>query len=147
MTGIELLDETGRYPHAKQLVTALQALMNESGLAGRELTLVLLDDASMARHNLADRGVNGPTDVLSYPTAEPDDQGFPQVPHLGDILISVDTALRQAQEHGHSLHTELLVLAAHGLTHLRGLDHGTEAEWQPFRAAQERVVQLAGEEP
>jgi len=82
--------------------------------------------------------------VLSYPTAEPDDAGFPAVPHLGDIFISLDTAARQAEERGVGLEQEVLVLAAHGLTHLRGFDHTSEAAWEPFRAAERRIVRLAG---
>src|SRR5690554_2066449 len=147
MERIELLDETGLYPHAERLKRTLAALMDDLGLQDREMTLVLLDDDAIARHNLADRHEEGPTDVLSYPTFEPDDQGFPQVPHLGDVLISLETAARQAEEHGHSLEEEVLVLAAHGLTHLRGFDHQTDEEWQPFLAAQARVLELAaGEE-
>ena len=142
MPQIELLDETGQYPHAERLTRVLGALLAELGGGDRELTLVLMDDAAIERHNREDRGEEGPTDVLSYPTAEPGDLGFPQVPHLGDVLISLDTAARQAQQHGHTLHEEVLVLAAHGLTHLRGYDHQDDADWQPFLAAQQRVLQL-----
>mgnify|MGYP002738219063 CR=1 FL=1 len=145
MERIELLDETEQYPHAEHLTRTLAALLTELGLAERELTVVLMDDEAIARHNLADRAEEGATDVLSYPTFEPDDEGFPQVPHLGDVLISLDTAARQAAEHGHQLQDEVLVLAAHGLTHLRGYDHQTDAEWGPFLAAQERVLALAAE--
>jgi probable rRNA maturation factor len=142
---VELLDETGRYPYGDELQEALGALMAELGLGARELTVVLMDDAAIAERNTADRGVEGPTDVLSYPTAEPDDVGFPQVPSIGDVLISLDTAARQADEHGHGLREEVLVLAAHGLTHLRGLDHHDDREWRPFLAAQRRILELAGE--
>lgn len=145
MERIELLDETEQYPHAEHLTRTLAALLTELGLAERELTVVLMDDEAIARHNLADRAEEGATDVLSYPTAEPGDVGFPQVPHLGDVLISVETAARQAAEHGLSLRDEVLVLAAHGLTHLRGYDHQTEEEWQPFHRAQARVLTLAAE--
>lgn len=117
--------------------------MDEQGLAEREVTVVLLDDAAIAERNAADRGVEGPTDVLSYPTAEPDDVGFPDIPQLGDILISLDTAARQAVEHGHGTRQEVLVLAAHALTHLQGHDHQDEAEWRPFLAAQRRILELA----
>ncbi len=119
--------------------------MGELGATERELTLVLLEDAAIAERNAADRGVDGPTDVLSYPTREPDDVGFPEVPHLGDILISLETAARQAEEHGHSLEAEVVVLAAHGLVHLLGHDHQDDAGWQPFLAAQKRALELAGE--
>lgn len=144
---VEILDETQRYPRAERLRRCLQHLLREHGLARRELTVVLVDDAAIAARNAADRGVDGPTDVLSYPTAEPDDAGFPDVPHLGDILISLDTARRQAPEHGHDLEQEVLVLAAHGVTHLRGFDHPTEAQWQPFLAAQRRILEIQAELP
>lgn len=117
--------------------------MAELGLAEREMTVVLMDDAAIAERNAADRGEEGPTDVLSYPTLEPSDVGFPETVHLGDILVSVETAARQAEEHGHGLHEELLVLIAHGLTHLRGFDHQDEAGWRPFHEAQRRVLELA----
>ena len=104
--------------------------------------MVLVDDASIAERNRLDRGVEGPTDVLSYPTTEPDDVGFPTVEHLGDVIISLDTAARQAAEHGLEPTQEVLVLAAHGLTHLRGYDHTTEDLWRPFHQAQDRILEL-----
>ncbi len=141
---VEILDETQRYPRAERLARALEDLLDELEAVERDVTVVLIDDAVMAERNLRDRGVDGPTDVLSYPTFEPDDEGFPPVPHLGDIFISLDTAARQAAERGHDLEQEVLVLAAHGLTHLRGLDHRDEREWRPFHAAERRIVELAG---
>src|SRR5690554_2381636 len=143
MERIELLDETSRYPHAERLTRTLAALLHELRLQDRELTVVLMDDAAIAQRNRADRQEDGPTDVLSYPTFEPGDEGFPEVPHLGDVLISLETAARQAEENGHSLEEEVLVLAAHGLTHLRGFDHRTDEEWQPFLEVQARILQLA----
>lgn len=141
---VEVLDETAGYVYISQLAAALESYLLELGLGESELTVVLLDDDAIAQHNASDRGVEGPTDVLSYPTFEPDGAWFPGVAHLGDILISLDTAARQAVENGHSLAAEVMVLAAHGLTHLRGFDHQTTAEWAPFTAAQERILELAG---
>lgn len=143
MPVVELLDHTGRYPHKRELGAALRQLMLEHGLRQREVTVVLMNDDAIAAHNLADRQVAGPTDVLSYPTSEPDDVGFPDLPHLGDILISLDTAERQAQEQGHALTDEVLTLTAHGLTHLRGFDHQTDEEWLPFTTAQRRILDIA----
>lgn len=117
--------------------------MAELDLAEHELSVVLLDDEAMRAANEADRGVEGPTDVLSYPTWEPEDVGMPRIAHLGDVLVGLDVAARQAPEHGHDLVAEVLVLAAHGLTHLRGFDHPDEASWAPFRAAERRILELA----
>src|SRR5690625_6316249 len=100
------------------------------------MTLVLLDDSSISELNERDRGVAGPTDVLSYPTWEPDDDGLPQVPHLGDVLISIDTADRQEDEEAPTLFDERTPLAAPGLTQLLGYDHQTEEEGHTIRATQ-----------
>jgi len=144
MPTVEIVDETSRFPHVEALQRAVTELMRSAGLGENEVTIVLLDDETMAELNRRDRGVGGPTDVLSYPTHEPTDVGFPDVPHLGDVLISLDTAATQAEAVGHSLALEVATLAAHGLTHLRGLDHREPAEWEPFEAAQERARQLIG---
>ena len=142
---VEILDETQQYRPAERLEHVLEALLKELGAENRDVTVVLVDDATIHRRNLRDRGVDAPTDVLSYPTGEPDDLGFPSVPHLGDIFISIDTAARQAAERGTGLEQEVLVLAAHGLTHLRGFDHPTDERWQPFRDAERRILALAGD--
>jgi len=140
---VEILDETGRFRRRSALRAALSELGAELGAADRDVTLVLVDDATIAERNRADRGVVGATDVLSYPLHEPDDVGMPVVPALGDILISLDTATRQAREHRHAPWREVFVLAAHGLMHLLGHDHPDRASWAAFEAAQRRILELA----
>lgn len=141
---VEILGEKDRFPAPERLEAGVEALLREAGLEGREVTIVLLNDEDMRARNAADRGVDAPTDVLSYPTWEPEDVGVPVVPHLGDVFVGLDVAARQAAEHGHDLTTEVLVLAAHGLTHLRGFDHPDEASWEPFHAAQRRIREVTG---
>lgn len=94
-----------------------------------ELSLRLTDDTEIQQLNAEYRSVDAPTDVLAFATLE---VGCPQLPagvfsseslYLGDIVISVETADRQAQQQGHSLKIELGWLAAHGLLHLLGWDH------------------------
>lgn len=143
---VEILDEARRLPSTNQLEQALTRLMHELGLDEREVTIVLVDDPTIQELNRTHRDVDDATDVLSYPTHEPDDEGFPDIPHLGDIIISLDTAARQAPEHGHDLMSEVMVLAAHGLIHLTGFDHDTEEAWQIFRKAETRILTLADEQ-
>lgn len=96
-----------------------------------ELSLCLTTDAEIQALNAQYRHQDKPTDVLAFATLEVD---FPQpikmrshLPlYLGDIVISVDTAQRQAQQQGHPLLSELAHLAAHGLLHLLGWDHPDE---------------------
>jgi probable rRNA maturation factor len=138
---VEVLDETGRFRRRSRVAEVLRRVAAGLGLdapvdgMGREMTLVLVDDGAIARRNAADRGVPGPTDVLSYPAREPDDRGFPVVPHLGDVIVSLDTARRQARGLRPAWH-EVAVLATHGLLHLHGLDHPAPSDWPPFDAAQ-----------
>lgn len=79
--------------------------------------VLLTSDAELKRLNKAFRGKNKATDVLSFP-APPESAGV-----AGDLAISLDTAARQAQEHGHSLRDEVRILLLHGLLHLAGADH------------------------
>lgn len=82
-----------------------------------EVNLLLADDSRIQELNKTFRGKNKPTDVLSFPAAE-NAEGL-----AGDLAISVETAARQAAEHGHSLDEELRILTLHGLLHLAGYDH------------------------
>lgn len=110
----------------------------------REVTVVLVGDRAIRALKLQHWGEDAATDVLSFPTWEPGDPFMP--PHLGDIVISLDTAARQAQAGGLSLTREVALLASHGLTHLVGHDHphanglgfdegATGPEWQVFHEA------------
>jgi probable rRNA maturation factor len=140
---VEVIDETARFRRPETLARALALLGAELGVgAEREVTVVLVDDDTIAAMNEADRDVAGPTDVLAYPLHEYDDVGLPIVAPLGDIFVSLDTAERQAAEHALEGWQEVLVLAAHALTHLVGHDHVDEAAWEPFRRAQARVLEL-----
>ncbi|MBW4611843.1 MAG: rRNA maturation RNase YbeY [Desmonostoc vinosum HA7617-LM4] len=96
-----------------------------------EIGLRLTNDSQIQTLNAQYRHQNKPTDVLAFAALEVD---FPQSEEmlasmplsLGDIIVSLDTANRQAQQQGHSLSTELAWLAAHGLLHLLGWDHPDE---------------------
>ena len=126
------------------LRASLGAAMNHFGVQERDVTVVLVGDRTIRALKLEHWGEDAATDVLSFPTWEPGDPFMP--PHLGDIVISLDTAARQAQARGHSLTREVALLASHGLTHLVGFDHphaeglGFEEgaagpEWQVFHGA------------
>ncbi|GAA5501956.1 endoribonuclease YbeY [Deinococcus xinjiangensis] len=125
---------------------SLAAVMAHFGVQEREVTVVLVGDRTIRALKREHWGEDAPTDVLSFPTWEPSDPFMP--PHLGDIIISLDTAARQADARGHSLTREVALLASHGLTHLVGHDHphaeglgfeegATGKEWQVFHDAWE----------
>ena len=91
------------------------------GLEG-DVEILLAGDATLRRLNRDFRAKDKPTDVLSFP-APPDFTGS----HAGDLAISLQTAQRQATEHGHTLADEVRVLLLHGLLHLSGMDHETDS--------------------
>lgn len=103
------------------------------GLRG-EVDVLLADDRTLRRLNRDFRGKNKPTDVLSFP-APPELAKL----HAGDLAISIDTARRQAEEHGHTLAVELRVLLLHGLLHLAGMDHETDSGEMAARESQLRA--------
>jgi probable rRNA maturation factor len=100
------------------------------GLNKAELSIALVSDAQIKRLNKLYRNKDKPTDVLSFPIGEKVEDWL----ILGDIVISVDTAKRQAQELGYSLEEELKRLLVHGLVHLLGYEHelGGEEEKRFF---------------
>ena len=83
--------------------------------------VLLTSDAEVKRLNKGFRGINKATDVLSFPAPEE----FEGV--AGDLAVSLDTAARQAAEHGHTLKDEVRILLLHGLLHLAGEDHETDS--------------------
>ncbi len=86
-----------------------------------EVSIVLTDDDGIRVLNAEWRGLDQATDVLSFPQF---DLPVPRnAPCLGDVVISVETARRQAQELGNSLTDEMVILLVHGLLHLLGEDH------------------------
>jgi len=105
-----------------ELARFLLLARKAAGLRGR-VELLLADDAALAELNRTFRRRNKPTDVLSFPAmAMPGQRSAP----AGDLAISVETAARQAAEHGHSLEAELKILILHGVLHLAGHDHETD---------------------
>ena len=88
------------------------------------LTVAFVRDRRIRELNLYFRGKDQATDVLSFPAGEPGDSVATD--YLGDIVISADTAARQAKEASHSLDREVNELVIHGVLHLCGYDHETD---------------------
>ena len=131
---------------APELTAALQAPAYSLGLS-------LVADAEIAELNADWRHKEGPTDVLAFAAQDEATDGAPPMPasgeaeplELGDIVISVETAARQAPEHGHDLEQELLFLTSHGLLHLLGWDHPDAASLAAMLARQKELVKVPPE--
>ncbi len=129
------------------LETLVHALPS-TGESGYEVSLRLTDDAEIQSLNLDYRSQDQPTDVLAFAALEveiPKNQAsFVEPLYLGDIIISVETANRQALEQKHSLTVELAWLASHGLLHLLGWDHPDSASLQAMLSDQSKLLQTVG---
>ncbi len=119
-----------------------------------EVDVLLTGDSGIHAVNLDMRGVDRPTDVLSFPefelhpgqlpTEEDADPGTGLVP-LGDMVISMERVAAQAKEYGHSNRRELAYLVTHSVLHLLGYDHLDEgAEKAQMRAREEAILELLG---
>ena len=90
----------------------------EGGPVRAELSIVLADDRVVQELNRRYRQVDAPTDVLSFPAGDPPAVGLPQL--LGEVVISIPTARRQAAQAGHDWRAEVDLLLVHGVLHLLG---------------------------
>ena len=109
------------------------------------LGLHFTNDAGIAELNSQWRQKSGPTDVLSFAALDDTPDWLEgEAVELGDIIVSVDTAQRQAQNHNHSLGYELHWLISHGLLHLLGWDHPDERRLSGMLALQERLLDSTG---
>lgn len=115
----------------RPIEAAVRSVLRLEGAEAAEVSVLLTDDDTVRDLNRSYRGLDHPTDVLSFAQRDPASHG-PAAPHalapevLGDIVISVDTARRQAAERNVGLDTELVHLAAHGALHLLGYDDATD---------------------
>lgn len=126
-SGIEIvLQNPNSYPEAgaRRLRPWLERLTASLVVGPASLGVRFASDREVRRTNRRFRGKDKPTDVLSFPGASAGaaDGGR----HLGDVLISVPTARRQAEDRGHPAERELKVLLLHGLLHCLGYDHETD---------------------
>jgi probable rRNA maturation factor len=121
---------------ARVLERRARKMLAALALEGVELSLALVDDATIQALNRDYRRKDRPTDVLAFAMREgepaPAMPGAPEL--LGDVVISVPTARRQASERGRPLLDELTTLLAHGLLHLLGHDHQSDRQERAMTA-------------
>ena len=123
---------------ASFIQAAEQALV-ALGLCDVELSILLCDDAFIHPLNRDYRGKDKPTDVLSFAMRE---EGDPNDPVLGDVIISIERAQEQALERGHSIGVELALLLVHGILHLLGYDHEEDDEAIVMEAKEKEILSM-----
>ena len=109
-----------------------------------EVSVTFVDNKEIQTLNREYRGIDRPTDVLSFALDEGDEE--PEVEDgeaehlLGDVIISAPRAVEQGEEFGHGLTREMTYLAVHGMLHLLGYDHMEEADKRVMRAREEEIL-------
>ena len=109
---------------------------------GAEVSLLLCDDARIREINRAWRGLDKPTNVLSFPAAPR--AMLAKSPAVGDIAIAHETVAREALEEGKTFRDHYMHMVVHGFLHLLGYDHETDAEAEEMEALEVSVLQQLG---
>ncbi|MDP4180945.1 MAG: rRNA maturation RNase YbeY [Bacillota bacterium] len=119
-----------------------------------EISILLVDDEKIQEINNEHRNIDKPTDVLSFPVVDmfegeiiSDEGDFDMDENLlllGDIIISMETAYRQAEEYGHSVDREIAFLTSHGVFHLLGYDHMEKEAEEKMLGKQEEALKILG---
>ena len=127
-------------------MAALTRFLRELGHAGAGLSVLLADDARLLALNRAHRGLERPTDVLSwsYGTAAVGPTAPGDLPLLGELALSLQRAAVQAAANGWPLRTEVLRLLAHGCAHVVGYDHESDAGEREMKAVEVRLLAAVG---
>jgi probable rRNA maturation factor len=107
-----------------------------------EVSMLLTDDEDVRALNARWRGMDKPTNVLSFPAVSPD--RLASAPSLGDIALAYETLAREAEEGGIALKDRYRHLVAHGFLHLLGYDHQSEEDAQRMEALERRVLARFG---
>lgn len=128
--------------NGRALVATARRLLAAANVPNGDLSLSLVDDSRIRELNRAYRGKDRATDVLSFPLISASDATPERL--LGDVVISVETARRQAGEYGASLQRELYRLLIHGLLHLMGHDHVASSERLAMRREERRLAKAIG---
>ncbi len=129
------LDAAGLQAAASLVLTQHQAATDSA------LTIVIVDDAYVRGLNRQYRGIDTPTDILSFPADPLPDELQDEGPYLGDLVIAYPYASQQAAREGHGLDESLALLVVHGTLHLLGYDHDTPENKARMWAAQAEALQ------
>lgn len=137
---------TGAGAHLRRLRGSAGRFLNALGLENVELSVLLTTDPGIQALNRSWRRKDRPTDVLSFPAGAPAPRATGPS-HLGDVILSLDTARRQARAHRRTLAQELDLYLAHGLLHLLGHDHHRRRDAERMAALEARLLGRPGMVP
>ncbi len=142
MNEFEIFNQTDRdIPELETVKSVLQHAVVKEKLENVIFNVIIVDNHFIHELNKNYRNIDRETDVITFALEDEKDMVAPVGERvLGDIYISIDKAISQAEEYGHSLLRELSFLAVHGFYHLLGYDHMTEEEEKVMFSKQEEVL-------
>ena len=143
---VDIQDEYGvpDFPTASVIDAIRSVLVRHEVEEGTAVTVVITDDAHVRSLNAEFRGVDAPTDILSFPADPLPEEIEGEAPYLGDLIIAYPYTLHEAAEAGHDIADELVLLVIHGTLHLLGYDHDNEEHQDTMWAEQAEALAAAG---
>lgn len=127
------------------MVSALRAALQRFAVRGAQLSLALVDDDQIAELNQTYLAHAGPTDVITFDLAdEPPEDGAAERVVDGEIVVSLETAEREAAVRGNRPESEASLYAVHGLLHLLGYDDASEEDAAAMHALEDEVLTALG---
>lgn len=154
---LEIYDDTKNVPEEK--IKLIEDVLNFAGSylklpENTEMSVTLMDNEHIHEINKKYRGVDKPTDVISFAIEEedpdevpiilPEDEEFDIPKNIGDIMVSMDKVKEQAEYLGHSEDRELGFLVVHGFLHLNGYDHMKEEDEKEMFGLQRKILDSYG---
>ena len=145
MNEVEVVNLTNcDWKEFKEFEKYIQFVLSYENLEHVLFNVILVDDPYIHKINLEYRGIDRPTDVITFALEDEKEVQAQDIRVLGDIYISVDRVVAQAKEYGHSRKRELFFLVTHGIYHLLGYDHMTKEEEKVMFEKQEKVLDAYG---
>ena len=146
MNKVEMFNQTDReFEEFDVVLKVLDSALKKEDLENVSFNLIVVDNEYIHELNKTYRNIDRVTDVITFALEDDDSLVLPTEDRvLGDIYISIDKAISQAEEYGHSLLRELSFLAVHGFYHLLGYDHMTEEDEKVMFKKQEEVLEDYG---
>lgn len=141
MNEIEIRNPSGYAVDSQRLQQAIATTLAHQDQTTSALTVLLTGDDEVQRLNAQYRDVDAPTDVLSFPAGPLPPGVAADAPYLGDLILAVPYATRQANRLGHELRDSLALLVIHGTLHLLGYTHDTLSNRRTMWAAQEAILE------
>lgn len=144
MNNIEIINETNETIDLEDLKHTINYALETENVNNAFMNIIIIDNEKIHQINKEYRGIDRPTDVISF--ALEDDKTFVKTDFrvLGDIYISIDKVHEQARSYGHSFRRELSFLAVHGIMHLLGYDHMNPDDEKIMFGKQEKILNELG---